>query len=102
MLENMGWIVGGAAAVVGWAIHAMKISHAWGGLDQRIKAVEASVVGHQEVRDSVIRMEGEIKAMRDTLGELKDSLTWLTKTAPSPMYGPPAPPSRPARARAGK
>lgn len=100
MLENMGWIIGGAVAVVGWAIWAMKVSHAWGGLDQRMKAIEASMSGHQEVRDSVIRMEGEIKAMRDTLGELKDSLVWLTKSAP--LYGPPAPPSRAARTRAAK
>lgn len=100
MLENMGWIVGGAVAVVGWAIHAMKISHAWGGLDQRMKAIEASVSGHQEVRDSVIRMEAELKSMTATLAELKDSLVWLTKSAP--MYGPPAPPAHAPRARAAK
>lgn len=100
MLENMGWIIAAAVAVVGWAIHAMKLSHSHGELNQRVKTLEATAGDHREVRDAMIRLEGKFESMEAILGELKDGLVWMTKSAP--MYGPPAPPSRPARARAAK
>ena len=100
MLENMGWIIAGIVGLVGWAIHAMKISHNYGSMNQRVKTLEDTAGDHREVRDGMIRMDGRLQAMESTLTELKDGLVWMTKSAP--MYGPPAPPSRPSRARSGK
>lgn len=93
MFENMGWVIAGVVAVVGWAIHAMKVSHNYGSLNQRVLNLEETVGDHREVRDSMIRMESEMKAMVASISEMKDNLVWLTKAAP--MYGPPAPPSQP-------
>lgn len=99
MLENMGWIVAASVAVVGWVVLAMKFSHTHGALDQRVKTLESTAGDHREVRDTMIRLEGRIGSIEGILGELKDGMVWMTKTAP-PMYGPPAPPGRPARAKA--
>lgn len=93
MLENMGWVIAGVVAVVGWAIHAMKVSHNYGSLNQRVKNLEDTAGDHREVRGTMIRVESEMKAMAASIAESKDNLVWLTKSAP--MYGPPAPPSQP-------
>lgn len=100
MFENAGWIIAGVALIVGWAVHAMKISHNYGALNQRVTSLEESAGDHREVRDGMIRMEGRLQAMEDTLRELKDGLVWMTKSAP--MYGPPSPPRTRAGNRAAK
>lgn len=100
MLDALGGIVAPVGLAVGWAIHAMKVSHGQGELKQRVKALEEGISDFREVRDSVIRMEGRMENLESLMGELRDGLVWMTKSAP--LYGPPTPPSRPARARAAK
>lgn len=100
MIENMGWIIAGVVAIMGLAAHLVKISHSQGELNQRVKTLEATAGDHREVRDAMIRLEGKFESMEAVLGELKDGLVWMTKSAP--MYGPPSPPSRPARPRPAK
>lgn len=92
MIENMGWIIAVVVAVIGWAIHAIKFGQSYGALDQRVKALEIAASDHRDVRDTMIRLETRMGAIEAVLGELKDGLVWMTKTAP--MYGPPGPAPR--------
>lgn len=92
MTEYIPAIIAVIAMCVGWAVHAVKISHGHGELKQRVKALEDNSHDFRDVRDSVIRMESEITSLKGLMSELRDGLVWMTKSAP--MYGPPAPPSR--------